>query len=223
MSKLKAGMSLTDLDEGWANVDAWHCPGIISASKAHEAEKRVSELGGKLSSETKNHASLAESAKSLMEEMASLLKMVELSTASKKEIDRIKMIDEEMKLLKEDVTASTSAIKSYTEELLESKAKTYALMKTVKDRDISSVMKFVREAETVDLAFLLDCTGSMSSYISAAKNSMKDIVTRVKRTNAGLNLRIAVVGYRDLCDGYKRFQVMQFTEAVAEFEALFRH
>jgi hypothetical protein len=73
-------------------------------------------------------------------------------------------------------------------------------------------------AESVDLAFVIDCTGSMSSYIDAVKRNVKSIVQRVVSTNGNLSLRLAVVGYRDIGDGAKRFEVLDFVPSVTEFE-----
>lgn len=206
-------------DEDIAGVDAWESAGILSAVEAHVAEKDTEEIKLKLEEEEKICSGLAESAKEHMEEMASLLKSVEVSSATKEQMKRLSVLDEEMKRLKLSLTESKSAIKSYTEEMLKSKskAKTYDLMKTAKERDIRSVVHLISQAETVDLAFVLDCTGSMGSHIVSAKSSMQEVVRRVKRTNGGLKLRVAVVGYRDLCDTH-RFEVLDFTDSVSDFE-----
>ena len=221
MSK-KSSYSISILDDDkWAGVDAWESPGILAAMEAKEAEEEASAIKQKLKSEETTYALLAESAKDHLNEMASLLKKVELSTASKEEMERLSNLDDEMKRLKADITVTKSVLKTCNEDLIRSmtKTKTYAVMKTVKERDIRSVVRFVREAETVDLAFLLDCTSSMSSYIEAAKTSMKEVVRMATRTNAGLKLRVAVVGYRDLCDGHERFCILNFTSSISEFES----
>ena len=59
---------------------------------------------------------------------------------------------------------------------------------------------------TVDVAFCLDCTGSMSAWIAAAKGQIltiaKDIGPRVKKDfpQTELEIRFAVVAYRDYGD-----------------------
>ncbi|CAB9499688.1 protein kinase vwkA [Seminavis robusta] len=217
---MSSSFSVLDLDDGWASVDAWESPDIVSAALAFEAEKDAAKLERKLELENNTHERLAEEVRGHMAEMASMLKKVESSTATRREMERLSDLDKEMKRLKADLTATKSAIKSYTEEMLKSKstAKTYALMKTVKDRDIRSVMRFIKDAETVDLAFLLDCTGSMGPHIEAAKSCIKEIVRRVKRTNEGLKLRVAVIGYRDIYNRDERFETLDFTESSEEFE-----
>ncbi|KAK6361727.1 hypothetical protein TWF730_005441 [Orbilia blumenaviensis] len=65
-----------------------------------------------------------------------------------------------------------------------------------------------------DLLFLIDTTGSMASYIEAAKNQIKSIVKDIKA--AFLNeaeVRIAVVGYKDHSDS-PNIQFLDFTSTV---------
>ncbi|CAB9518087.1 protein kinase vwkA [Seminavis robusta] len=215
----KTPISILDIEDGWAGVDTWENPGILAEAEALEAEDYVREFEQQLEEAEKSFSEHVASAKDRMEEMDELIKKAELSTATKKEMERMEKLDEEIKRLNVDLAASRSAVKAYKEELVKSrsKTKTYALMKTAKEHEIKDVIHFVREAETVDLAFLLDCTGSMTSLIEATKSSMKDVVRKVTRTNAGLQLRVAVVGYRDIGDT-NHFEILDFTPSVDVFE-----
>jgi Alpha-kinase family/von Willebrand factor type A domain len=211
--------TVIDLDDDWAGVDIWEDPGILAAEEAFKAEKESSETKTKLEDEEQRYAELAKSAKERMDEMALLLEKVKLSTATKEEMDRLSKIDAEMEALKAKITASKSTIKSCNEEMVRStsKTKTYKLMDTMKEKDVRTALRFVREAEAVDLAFVLDCTGSMGKYIEAAKSSIKEIAHRVMHTNPDLKLRVAVVGHRDLSDN-DRFEILDFTSSIADFE-----
>jgi len=62
---------------------------------------------------------------------------------------------------------------------------------------IDDAMRSVKSSEKVDLCFMVDATASMGDQIEAIKNQIKQIVTDVRRTNADLQLRVAIVGYRD--------------------------
>lgn len=53
---------------------------------------------------------------------------------------------------------------------------------------------FHPKTQKLDLAFLVDSTGSMSSYIAGAKDAINEIVESVKRTAPLLNLQVAFVG-----------------------------
>lgn len=76
------------------------------------------------------------------------------------------------------------------------------------DRQTGALFK---EACSVDLLFLIDTTGSMHSYINAAKEQVKTIVTDIK--NAFLKeseVRVAVVSYKDHSD-YPNIEFLDFT------------
>jgi Mg-chelatase subunit ChlD len=62
----------------------------------------------------------------------------------------------------------------------------------------------------LDIAFLMDCTGSMSSWIKAAKNHVRTIMTEAIKINDKVIPRIAFVGYRDHCDGAERLTIIDF-------------
>merc|ERR1712038_1731572 len=49
----------------------------------------------------------------------------------------------------------------------------------------------------LDLAFVVDCTGSMTSWLEAAKKQMHNIVREVSAKTQFKKVRFAVVGYRD--------------------------
>ncbi len=52
----------------------------------------------------------------------------------------------------------------------------------------------------LDLMFIMDCTGSMGSWIAKCKDELKNIITHVKSQHEGVVVRIAFIGYRDICD-----------------------
>jgi len=73
----------------------------------------------------------------------------------------------------------------------------------------------VRSEMTLDFLFLLDLTGSMQSYIDAARKYLIEIIQEVKSTTGVKDVRFAFVGYRDYCDrsnkAQPRFVVHDFT------------
>jgi ubiquitin-protein ligase/Mg-chelatase subunit ChlD len=54
----------------------------------------------------------------------------------------------------------------------------------------------------LDLAFVVDCTGSMYEWLEVAKKQMQKIVTQVSKKTQFKRVRFAVVGYRDF--GYEK-------------------
>ena len=60
------------------------------------------------------------------------------------------------------------------------------------------IKNLFKDACATDLLFLVDTTGSMGRYITAAKNQILDIVQKIKSNFANeASVRIAVVGYKD--------------------------
>jgi Mg-chelatase subunit ChlD len=74
---------------------------------------------------------------------------------------------------------------------------------------------------TVDICFCLDCTGSMSRWLSETKVQMKVIISGINREikkeypSLKLQLRFAIVGFRDVGDN-PRFFIQQFTDQEAQ-------
>ena len=186
---------------------------------ATNAERAVEEAKAKLEAEEKRQSELAKQVGFHSDELSKLFEKIELTESTKDELERISLIDMEIVRLKNELLNSKTASKSIAEEMVsaELKAKTYALKDVAKDHDIRTMIKYVRDAEAVDLAFLLDCTGSMGAYIEEAKKSIKEIVRKVRKTNENLKLRVALVGYRDLCDS-NHFEVLDFTTSFDRFE-----
>jgi len=75
-----------------------------------------------------------------------------------------------------------------------------------------------RSASDLDLMFIMDCTSSMSSYISQCKRDINEIVRTIKEENNGVKVRISFVGYRDFDQGDRSMSVLGFTKEVEEFE-----
>lgn len=57
-------------------------------------------------------------------------------------------------------------------------------------------------SDILDIAFVVDATGSMGDEINYLKTELQDVIKRVKEQNASLNLRTASVFYRDHNDAY---------------------
>ena len=73
-----------------------------------------------------------------------------------------------------------------------------------------------RMQRAVDVAFVVDCTSSMSTWIAAVKDKVLDVVAGVRREADVGEVRVAFVGYRDYFDA-ERFVCVDFTTDVAAF------
>jgi hypothetical protein len=88
-----------------------------------------------------------------------------------------------------------------------------------KRANIMEAVKLMRNAEEVDLVFLLDATSSMHPLIAGAKESIQTVLSRLRISNPGLKLRIACVCYRDIGDSPQHI-VLDFTEDAGAFSTL---
>jgi len=62
----------------------------------------------------------------------------------------------------------------------------------------------------IDLVFLMDCTGSMASWIKISKDKVVEIADSIKYQHPHLDLRLAFVAYRDFGDK-KQIEYLDFT------------
>jgi hypothetical protein len=61
----------------------------------------------------------------------------------------------------------------------------------------SKLNQLLKQAENVDLCFLVDCTSSMSSYIEQVQSKINKLVNELGKSFENSSLRFAFVGYRD--------------------------
>src|SRR4051812_40359557 len=90
-----------------------------------------------------------------------------------------------------------------------------ALVAKLRKKVISKNFENINRSIQVDLCFVLDCTGSMGSYITAAKECILQVVELMKRAN--IELWVGFCGYRDHCDS-NRLQIFDFTDSYSELE-----
>ena len=71
-----------------------------------------------------------------------------------------------------------------------------------KSQNIYSIDKECETKNKVDLAFVVDVTGSMSDELNFLKAEMTDVINRTKEENENINIRTSAVFYKDLGDDY---------------------
>ncbi|KAH3742608.1 heat shock 70 kDa protein 12A [Pelomyxa schiedti] len=69
---------------------------------------------------------------------------------------------------------------------------------------------------SVDIAFAMDCTGSMSCWLSNTKAIVNSLAAETSARLPNFTKRFAFVGYRDITDT-NRFHSLDFTETVTDF------
>ncbi|CAG8622659.1 4498_t:CDS:2 [Funneliformis mosseae] len=95
--------------------------------------------------------------------------------------------------------------------------------KHLREKAITAALDNIKRSMKVDLCFVLDCTGSMSSHIAAAKDCILQVVDYMERTNPSIKIWVGFCGYRDHCDGVKRLQTFNFTDSYETFRSYVRN
>ena len=78
-----------------------------------------------------------------------------------------------------------------------------------------------KKSDVLEVCLMLDCTGSMMSWIQRSKDQLAGIIQNIRKTYDDLKVRVCFVGYRDFGDR-NQFEVCPFTEdldAVTKFIA----
>ncbi|CAG8673493.1 2595_t:CDS:1, partial [Cetraspora pellucida] len=117
-------------------------------------------------------------------------------------LDSMKLEDERLKRYEDDLKSSESRI---------------AALREKRERTITATLRKIKLTMNVDLCFVLDCTGSMTSYIETAKNCILKVTTYMKRVNPNITVCVGFCGYRDFSDGKDRIQYLDFTNSYEKF------
>ncbi|RUP44963.1 hypothetical protein BC936DRAFT_148790 [Jimgerdemannia flammicorona] len=75
------------------------------------------------------------------------------------------------------------------------------------------------ELQTIDVLYMIDCTGSMAPWIREAAAKVVDVAQHISHKFQGYKVRFGFLGYRDFDDGSDRFTELPFTTNVAELQA----
>jgi hypothetical protein len=78
--------------------------------------------------------------------------------------------------------------------------------------------KKLKEANTLDLVIVMDCTGSMGAWIKTAKEELLRIVDGIKSDENGAAVRVGFVAYRDWEDGIDRISTQPLTSDIASIQ-----
>jgi hypothetical protein len=101
-------------------------------------------------------------------------------------------------------------------------SKAVAIKYAMREKDIRCTLISLRSAESVDLAFILDCNCTHLRWMDTLPllrtlSMLLWTVLNLESTNCSANLRLAIVGYPDIRDT-KRFEVLDFGSSVEMFK-----
>jgi len=88
-------------------------------------------------------------------------------------------------------------------------------------QDFQAIAPFERKflgKTTLDLMFIIDCTGTMTPWISACRNELSKIVENILEKNPYSKIRVSFVGYRDFSEGKNRIISKDFTENIDDIK-----
>ena len=80
---------------------------------------------------------------------------------------------------------------------------------------IDQILKISKAQSAMDLCFLMDCTGSMRSFVQATKSQIRQLTERIVQLYS-IKPRLAFVGYRDINEPLDQ---LDFTTDEERFEA----
>jgi len=106
--------------------------------------------------------------------------------------------------------------KTVTKILLKSKS----IMNTIRvqrKKLVQKKLRALRNAQKAQISFLVDCTGSMQSYITAVKDGIRKIRDSILKAKPGSEIEFAFVGYRDYSD--EEVPLMNFSKDPKVFES----
>jgi len=131
----------------------------------------------------------------------------------------------EIKRKKDEAAALQSSLDQQRQDALIAEEEQRKQLQALKDKIIGNTMtdvqkttvlnQYKRKIAGVDLVFVMDCTGSMSGWISECVSKISSILDSAATTLGNLlppggEINIAFVGYRDYCDGNNRSIVHDF-------------
>jgi hypothetical protein len=79
--------------------------------------------------------------------------------------------------------------------------------------------KGLLNVSSLDVCFLMDCTGSMADWIAQTKVESLRIADTISDNYPSIQVRYAFVGYRDLGELNKRFEIVPFTTNMKEIKS----
>ena len=172
---------------------------IEERSKAQLAEVESAPFKEKILTDTKERNMAQEEGSNLHTDTKGKIATFSTLDASRFEItqENISLIDSAIQLENENKQARIKAEKfRQRQELLQ---------------------QIIIDNSNIDVAFLVDCTHSMSPYIDNVKLGIEHVVENITNKFES-KMKVAFVGYRDYRDGRKKIQCFQFTDSIVNFK-----
>eukprot|EP00981_Chlorochromonas_danica_P007059 scaffold1537_cov162-Ochromonas_danica.AAC.17 len=119
----------------------------------------------------------------------------EMEVVDVSDLEHVYGNEEKLDQIRQRIEVIVVAVQAYTKILQQIKEE-----RRRRAFDAQQRRRTLQQAISVDLAFLVDCTGSMGHFITAIRNNVVAFVKSIHKRYPTTMLRIAFVGYRDFCD-----------------------
>eukprot|EP01039_Chlorochromonas_danica_P008075 gene8077-8905_t len=119
----------------------------------------------------------------------------EMEVVDVSDLEHVYGNEEQLDQIRQRIEVIVVAVQAYTKILQQIKEE-----RRRRAFDAQQRRRTLQQAISVDLAFLVDCTGSMGHFITAIRNNVVAFVKSIHKRYPTTMLRIAFVGYRDFCD-----------------------
>ena len=169
--------------------------------KAEESEKKV-----------KEYKTEKKAVKKLEEEPPSATRDAELATRERILKEREREVMEGVASLHIGAKEVADRTGSTLTDVLEKLDTSYNKVESYR------VLKLVKFAQSVDVCFVYDATGSMHAHFRTLNSSIREFVEGIKTQNPNMVLRLSMVVYRDPEDGAGHIQFHKFDSNISSFE-----
>lgn len=169
--------------------------------KAEESEKKV-----------KEYKTEKKAVKKLEEEPPSATRDAELATRERILKEREREVKEGVASLHIGAKEVADRTGSTLTDVLEKLDTSYNKVESYR------VLKLVKFAQSVDVCFVYDATGSMLAHFRTLNSNIRKFVEGIKTQNPNMVLRLSMVVYRDPEDGAGHIQFHKFNSSISSFE-----
>jgi len=128
-------------------------------------------------------------------------------------------VDAKQAILQSNLRKTEIGEKELELSKLEAKAKEYdrrvpssSSLASQRAKNDAALSVIVKHQKGIDVLFMMDCTGSMSSWIKISQEKIVDIGDEMKKQFPNFNMRVAFIAYRDFGDGAKQLEKRDFNQ-----------
>jgi hypothetical protein len=76
------------------------------------------------------------------------------------------------------------------------------------------IRQLLDSGSSLDIMFIIDCTGSMHAWIKTCKEEINSIIDYVRNQYLDIKIRVSVVGYRDYSEIFHISEIFPFSEDI---------